>query len=98
MKDEEKYEAMEPSKKRYIVNYQQNKNARNTAINLNYKRKEQNKTEQWIQQRIQTYNLSKQAEEYKTMDPVKTEELLQKRKEKYCRNKSKNALKQLKRK
>ena len=84
MKDEEKYEAMEPSKKRYIVNYQQNKNARNTAINLNYKRKEQNKTEQWIQQRIQTYNLSKQAEEYKTVDPEQKEELLQKQKEKYC--------------
>ena len=47
---------------------------------------------------LKTYNLSKQAEEYKTMDPVETEELLQKRKEKYCRNKSKNALKQLKRK
>ena len=91
MKNQKKYEAMDPSKKRYNVNYQMKKNARNTAINLSYKRKEQNK-------RIQTYNLSKQAEEYKTGDPEKKEELLQKRKEKYCRNKSKNALKHLKRK
>ena len=74
------------------------KNARNSAINLSYKRKEQNNTEQWIPQGIQTYNLSKQAEEYKTIDPEKKEVLLQKQKEKYCRNKSKNALKHLKRK
>ena len=50
-----------------------NNNARNTAINLNYKRTEQNNTEQWIQRGIQTYNLSKHAEEYKTMDPEKEE-------------------------
>ena len=52
MKNPKKHEAMEPSKKRYNVNHQKKKNARNTAINLNYKRKEQNNTEQWIQQRI----------------------------------------------
>ena len=45
-RQKQNYEAMEPSKKRFNVNYYKKKKARNTAINLNYKRKDQNKTEQ----------------------------------------------------
>ena len=37
------------------------KNARNSQINVNYKRKEQNNAKQWIQQRTKDL-LSKQAE------------------------------------
>ena len=49
-RQKQNYEAMEPSKKRY--NLIRKKGQGILQIILNYKRKEQNNTKQWIRQRL----------------------------------------------
>ena len=68
MKDKKRFWSNGTIKEEICYLLKKTKNPRNSAINLNYKRKEQNNTEQWLQQRVYTYNLSKEAEECKTID------------------------------
>ena len=80
------YEAMEPSKKRMLLEKKQAKDTAN-ILELQKKRAKQYKTMDSAKKQELS---SKQAEKFKTTDAAQKEELLQKQKQKYCSKKNKN--------
>jgi hypothetical protein len=100
------YEAMEPSKKRILLEKKEARDTNKNKYDLQKKEADKYKTmdttskQDLLNKQAEKYKtmdtakkqnlLNKQAEKYKTMDTAKRQALLERRKQKYCNNKNKN--------